>query len=99
MDRGVSSLNIGFALNDRDWPKAKQLLEQVKGGEIGGENDGNFGYATVPVPAGGYSILLARVQGKRPDTNPRFAEAREQLSQKVRAAPGNGLPVRALGIV
>ena len=99
MDRGVSSLNIGFALNDRDWPKAKQLLEQVKGGEIGGEDDGNFGYATVPVPAGCYSILLARLQGKRPDTNPSFAEAREQLSQKVRASPGNALLLSALGIV
>src|SRR5258706_2195675 len=58
MDRGVSSLNIGFALNDRDWPKAKQLLEQVKGGEIGGEDDGNFGYATVPGTARWYSIFF-----------------------------------------
>ncbi len=99
MDRGVSSLNIGFALNDRDWPKAKQLLEQVKGGEIGGEDDGNFGYATVPVPAGCYSILLARLQGEKPDANPSFAEAREQLSQKVRASPGNALLLSALGIV
>jgi hypothetical protein len=99
MDRGVSSLNIGFALNDWDWPKAKQLLEQVKGGEIGGEDDGNFGYATVPVPAGCYSILLARLQGENPDANPGFAEAREQLSQKVRASPGNALLLSALGIV
>ena len=98
-DRGVSSLNIGFALNDRDWPKAKQLLEQVKGGEIGGEDDGNFGYATVPVPAGCYSILLARLQGENPDANPSFAEAREQLSQRVRASPGNALLLSALGIV
>jgi TolB-like protein/Tfp pilus assembly protein PilF len=99
MDRGVSSLNIGFALNDRDWPKAKQLLEQVKGGEIGGEDDGNFGYATVPVPAGCYSILIARLQGENPDANPSFAVAREQLSQKVRASPGNALLLSALGIV
>jgi TolB-like protein/Flp pilus assembly protein TadD len=99
MDRGVSSLNIGFALNDRDWPKAKQLLEQVKDGEIGGEDDGNFGYATVPVPAGCYSILLARLQGENPDANPSFAQAREQLSQKVRASPGNALLLSALGIV
>jgi TolB-like protein/Tfp pilus assembly protein PilF len=99
MDRGVSSLNIGFALNDRDWPKAKQLLKQVKGGEIGGEDDGNFGYATVPVPAGCYSILIARLQGENPDANPSFAVAREQLSQKVRASPGNALLLSALGIV
>src|SRR5258708_31592092 len=73
MDRGVSSLNIGFALNDRDGPKAKQLLEQVKGGEIGGEDDGNFCCATVPGTAGGYSILLSRVQRENPGANATFA--------------------------
>jgi hypothetical protein len=98
-DRGVLSLSLSFALNDRDWPRAKQLLEQLKGGEIGGEDTGNFGYATVPVPAGCYSILLARLQGEKPDGNPSFAEAREELSQKVRASPGNALLLSALGIV
>jgi len=53
----------------------------------------------VPVPAGCYSILLARLQGENPDANPSFAEAREQLSQKVRASPGNALLLSALGIV
>src|SRR5258708_18209316 len=80
-DRGVSSLNIGFALNDRDWPKAKQLLEQIKGGEIGGEDDGNFCYATVPVPAGCYSIFVARVPRENPAANTTLAHAREQVRQ------------------
>ena len=98
-DRGVLSLSLSFALDDRDWPRAKQLLEQLKGGETGGEDDGNFGYATVPVPAGCYSILLARLQGENPDANPSFAETREQLDQKVRASPESAPLLSALAVV
>jgi len=98
-DRGVLSLSLSFALDDRDWPRAKQLLEQLEGDEIGGEDDGNFGYATVPVPAGCYSILLSRLQVDNPEGIPRFAEARERLNQKVQASPGNALLLSALGIV
>jgi len=98
-DRGVLSLSLSLALDDRDWPQAKQLLQQLKGCEVGGEDDGNFGYAAVPVPVGCYSILLARLQGEKPDTNPSFAETREQLSRKVQASPGNALLLSVLGIV
>jgi TolB-like protein/Tfp pilus assembly protein PilF len=98
-DRGVLSLSLSLALNDRDWPQAKQLLEQLKGREVGGEDDGNFGYATVPVPAGCYSILLARLQGERVDANPSFVETREELSRNVQASAGNALLLSALGIV
>jgi TolB-like protein/Tfp pilus assembly protein PilF len=98
-DRGVLSLSLSFALNDRDWPRAKQLLEQLEGDEIGGEDDGNFGYATVPVPAGCYSILLSRLQEDNPEGIPSFAEARERLNQKVQASPGNALLLSALGVV
>jgi Tfp pilus assembly protein PilF len=98
-DRGVLSLSLSFALDDRDWPRAKQLLEQLEGDEIGGEDDGNFGYATVPVPAGCYSILLSRLQGDNPEGISGFAEAREQLNQKVQASPGNALLLSALGVV
>ncbi|HZC35287.1 MAG TPA: tetratricopeptide repeat protein, partial [Chthoniobacterales bacterium] len=98
-DRAVLSLNITLALNNRDWPRARQLVEECKGSEIGGEDDSNFGYATVPVPAGCYSILLSRLQGNEPGANSSFAEAREQLNQKVRAAPGDALQLSALSIV
>jgi TolB-like protein/Flp pilus assembly protein TadD len=98
-DRGVLSLSLSFALDDRDWPRAKQFLEQLERDEIGGEDDGNFGYATVPVPAGCYSILLSRLQRDNPEEIPSFAEAREQLNQKVQASPGNALLLSALGIV
>ena len=98
-DRDALSLSLSFALDDRDWPQAKQLLEQLEGDEIGGEGDGNFGYATVPVPAGCYSILLSRLQGDNPEGVPSFAEAREQLNQKVQASPGNALLLSALDLV
>jgi serine/threonine-protein kinase len=98
-DRGPLSLCINLALHDHDWSRAKQLLDQVKGSEIGGEDDCNFGYATVPVPAECYGILLSRLQGEQPDVNPSFVEGRERLNQKVQASPGNALLLSALAIV
>jgi TolB-like protein/Flp pilus assembly protein TadD len=98
-ERGILSLSITLALNGHDWFRVKQFLEELKGSEIGGEDDSNFGYATIPVPAGCYSILLSRLQGEEPGANPSFAEAREQLNQKVRASPGNALLLSALAIV
>jgi TolB-like protein/Tfp pilus assembly protein PilF len=98
-DRGPLSLYINLALHDHDWPRAKQLLEQLKGSEIGGEDDCNFGYATVPVPAECYSILLSRLQGDQADANSSFVEGRERLNQKVQASPGNALLLSALAIV
>ncbi len=73
------------------------MFEQLKGGETGGEDDGNFGYATVPVPAECYSILLSRLQGEEPNSG--FAETREQLNQTVRASPGSAPLLSALAIV
>lgn len=98
-DRGVLSLSLNLLLHDHDWPRAKQLLDQLKGSEIGGEDDSNFGYATIPVPAECYSILLFRLQGDQPSASSNFVQAREQLNQKVRAAPGNALLLSALAIV
>jgi TolB-like protein/Tfp pilus assembly protein PilF len=98
-DRGALALEVTLALHAHDWTRAKQLLEQLNGREIGGEDDSNFGYATVPVPAGCYSLLLSRLKGDQPNANHRFVEAREQLNQKVRASPGNAPLLSALAIV
>jgi TolB-like protein/Tfp pilus assembly protein PilF len=98
-ERGALSLNVNLALHDHDWARAKQLLEQLQGSEIGGEDDCNFGYATVPVPAECYSILVSRLQGDQPSANSSFVRTRDQLEQKVRASPGNALLLSALGIV
>lgn len=94
-DPGVLSLRLTFTLVDRDWPRARELLEKMKGSE----DDGNFAYGQIPVPAGCYFILLARLQGEQPSENPGFAETREQLNQKVEKSPGNARLLSQLAVV
>jgi len=94
-DRGALSLNLSLALYDRDWVRAKQLVDQLQ--TAGGEDNGDFSYAPVPVPAGCYSILLARLQDKEPQ--PEFQQTRDLLSNKSQAAPNNALLLSALAVV
>ena len=56
----------------------------------GGEDDGDFAYAGVTVPAECYFILIARPQGNQADINSSFAETRKQLNQKVQLWEGYG---------
>lgn len=93
-DRAALSLRLWFAFVDRDWVQAKELIEKMNGGD-----DLNFGYSSANVPVGCYSILLARIQGEQIGTNPRFAETREQLNQKVQKAPGNAPLLSVLAVV
>ena len=83
-DRGVLSLRLKFALVDRDWLQAKELIEKMKGDE----DEGWFAYGGYPVPVGCYSIMLARIQGDQRGAASNFAETREQLNQKVQKSPG-----------
>jgi serine/threonine protein kinase/Flp pilus assembly protein TadD len=94
-DRGALSLNLSLALYDRDWARAKQLVEQLQ--NAGGEDNADFSYAPVPVPAGCYSILLARLQNE--ELKPEFEESRGLLSKKSQAAPNNALLLSALAVV
>jgi len=52
--------------------------------ENGGEDNGNFGFAAIPVPAGCYSILLARLQGQ--ESSPPFFVTGDELSKKVQSS-------------
>jgi TolB-like protein/tetratricopeptide (TPR) repeat protein len=94
-DRGALSLRLTFALIDRDWQRAKEVIEKMKGGE----DEGGFAYGLVNVPVGCYSILLARLQGEQPGANASVAEAREQLNQKVQREPGNAQLLSQLAVV
>ena len=94
-DRGAISQNLSLALYDRDWPRAKQLVEQLQ--NAGGEDNADFSYAAVPVPAGCYSILLARLQDE--ELKPEFEQSRDLLSKKSLAAPSNALLLSALAVV
>jgi serine/threonine protein kinase/Flp pilus assembly protein TadD len=94
-DRGALSLNLSLALYDRDWARAKRLVEQLQ--NSGGEDNADFSYAAAPVPAGCYSILFARLQNE--ELKPEFQQSRELLSKKSQAAPSNALLLSALAVV
>jgi TolB-like protein/Flp pilus assembly protein TadD len=94
-DRGALSLNLNLALYDRDWARAKQLVEQLQ--NAGGEDNSDFSYASVPVPAGCYLILLARLQDE--ELKPEFEQSRDLLSKKSQLAPNNALLLSALAVV
>jgi tetratricopeptide (TPR) repeat protein len=82
-DKGVLCLRLKFALVDRNWLQAKELIKKLKGDE----DEGWFAYGGYPVPVGCYSIMLTRIQGDQPGTASNFAETREQLNQKVQKSP------------
>jgi hypothetical protein len=83
-DTGALCRRLRFALDDRDWKRAKELIEKMKGDE----DDGNFVNGNLPVPVGCYSILLARLQREQVGAKTSFAQTREQLNQKVQKWPG-----------
>jgi len=94
-DNGILNLRLSFALFNRDWSQAKELLEKMKGGE----DEGYFAYGSSIVPIGCYSILLARLQGELADADSRFAKVREELDQKVRKAPEDAQLLSQLAVV
>ena len=94
-DRGVLSLRLAFAFVDRDWVQAKALIEKMNSGD----DEGDFANGGVNVPIGCYSILLARVQGEQTGPNPRFAETRDQLNQRVQSEPENAKLLSQLAVV
>jgi TolB-like protein/Flp pilus assembly protein TadD len=81
-DPEIVSTKLSLALLNRDWPRASQLVDQMQ--KNGGEDNGTFGYAGIPVPAGCYSILLARVQGHEPDSA--GLTARDELNRRVQSS-------------
>ena len=94
-DSGVLTLRLCIALTDRDWRQAKEIIEKFKGRE----DILQFAYGNLPVPVGCYSILIARLQGEHPGSNPSFAEDREQLNQKVQQSPESANLLSLLAVV
>jgi len=92
---GALCWRLRFALDSRDWKRAKQLIEKMKGEE----DDGNFVRGNISVPVGCYSILPARLQREKPGANTRFAQIREQLKQKVRKSTGDATLLSQLAVV
>ena len=94
-DRAALSLKLWFALVDRDWTQAKDVIEKLNGGD----DEGDFAYVGARVPVGCYSILLSRLQGEQTDANTGFARAREQLDQRVQKAPESAELLSQLAVV
>jgi hypothetical protein len=94
-DKAVLTTRLWFALEDRDWPQAKQIIEKFKGGE----DHASFAYGRRPVPARCFSILIARLEGEQAAGNPSFAEVREQLNQKVQKSPESANFLSQLAVV
>jgi hypothetical protein len=74
---------------------AKEIIEKAKGSE----DVGQFAYARRSTPTGCYSILIARLQGEATESNPIFAEVREQLNQAVEKSPDNANLLSVLAVV
>ncbi len=94
-DRSVLFFRLVLALDGRDWLRAKELIEETNGGE----DDGDFAYGQIPVPVGCYSILIVRLQGEQIGVNSRFADVRQQLSQKAQRSPVKSNLVSQLAVV
>ena len=94
-DRSILSLHLSIAVEDRDWQKARELVEKMKGGQDGGD----FGYAGFPVPVNCYLILVARLQGNPPSVDSRFVEAREELNRAAEKSPAVAPLVSTLAVV
>jgi TolB-like protein/Tfp pilus assembly protein PilF len=94
-DRSALNLRLSFALVDRDWPRAKELIKKLNGGY----DEADFAYAGTNVPVDCYSLLLARLQREPIGANATFAEAREQLNQKFLKDSGNASWLSQLAVV
>jgi serine/threonine protein kinase/Flp pilus assembly protein TadD len=94
-NRLVLTLRLWFALVDRNWAQAKEIVEKFKGGE----NLTGFAFGNRPVPAGCYSILIARFEGENAGANPSFAQVRQQLNQKVQKSPESANFLSQLAVV
>jgi len=94
-DNDVLNMRLEFALGDRDWPKAKLLLEKLKGSG----DSASFAYAPADVPIGCYSILIARFQGENAVADDGFAKVREELNQKLQKEPESAPLLSQLAVV
>jgi serine/threonine protein kinase/tetratricopeptide (TPR) repeat protein len=94
-DTLLLTARTGLAILHREWQKAQDLLDQIKGPD----GVGDFGYTARPVPVGCYSILIAKLQGEDPNQDPRSALTRELLSQKVNNFPDKALLLSELAVL
>jgi TolB-like protein/Tfp pilus assembly protein PilF len=77
--------HVSLALFDRNWNQATEVIEKIKSTE----DNGDFAFVAAPVPVDCYRIMMSRLKGEQPSSNPVFAVAREKLSQKFQISEGD----------
>jgi len=81
-----------LALDDHDWNKAENLLEQLKPSK----EAASFAYTSTRIPVGCFALVLAKLQGKPPGAE--FDEARDQLANTVQMAPNDASLLSELAV-
>ncbi|MBV8815017.1 MAG: TIR domain-containing protein [Verrucomicrobia bacterium] len=94
-DAAVLSIRLDFALHDRDWVQAEELIKKL----APGGDALHFAYGGRPVPVKSYSILLSRLRGEKPGLNSEFIGVREQLRARVLKAPQDARLISQLAVV
>ena len=94
-DPGTVNMKLSLALYQRNWEKAKALVNDLAA--VSAEDDADFGYGVTPVPVGCYSLLLARLQHV-PITSS-FVEARDFLAKKSAEMPSDAPLLSTLALV
>ncbi len=94
-DRDVLNWRLVCALNGRDWLRAIDLIETMKGED----DDGSFAYAGAAVPVCCYSILITRLREEKLRANSKFTKTRAQLSKKVQRSQRHARLLSQLAVV
>ena len=91
-DREALSLQLAISISRKEWQQATKLIER-----LGGDDEGEFGYGSVPLPVDCYSILMVVSQGQL--LSPSFAKTREELNNRVQREPANAGLLSSLALV
>ena len=89
----VLSWRLQFALVDRDWDQAAQLIEKLK------EENIDFANGSRPVPVECYSVLLSRLRGEQPNAAAGFSALREQLNLRAQKSAQDAGLLSQLAVV
>jgi serine/threonine protein kinase/tetratricopeptide (TPR) repeat protein len=91
----VLSYQLMLALQDRNWQLAGELIGKMNGSE----DYGIFGYGMRSLPVTCDSIMVARLQGQRPENDPSLVGARNQLNQIAQKSPADAGLLSKLALI
>jgi serine/threonine protein kinase/Flp pilus assembly protein TadD len=89
----LTYLRLYAAVHARDWPAAKQILNNSPG------DDFPFLFYCVMVPRSCVDLWITRLQGDRPTMAGHFAMARDELKRRVEERPEDARLLSALALI